>query len=127
MAMFEKDQEEIRSSGRNTRKTKEAKVELNHAPEPMWMKLCGARTPRLDSPSRFREADRRSQETRRGSDLERDECVLREDVSRVLQRILRYDSANTARYTQDEFISYVTKSNIKDDEALRILNWKVVR
>ena len=53
------NQEEIRSSGRNTRKTMEAEVELNHAPEPMWMKLCGERTPRLDSPSRFRE---RSQE-----------------------------------------------------------------
>ena len=112
MAMFEKDQEETRSLGRNTRKTKEADVPAHRD---------------LILPSRFRDADRRSQETRRGSDLERDACVLREDVSRVLHRILRYDSAKTARYTQDELISNVKESNIKDDETLRILNRKVVR
>ena len=71
----------------------------------------------------FREADRRGQDARRGYDFERDECVLREDVSSVLARILRYDNVEKVRYIHDELISEMAESNRsgeKEDETLRI-------
>ena len=114
-AIVEKQQEEIKAQAdlERNKETKEqaesgnkdvpTKAKEDPMPVPAW-KLLYLRTPRSAPPTKNKVRKVvRSERGRKGdSDLEREQKEKREEVSRAMARVLRYDDVNKIWYTQKD-------------------------